>query len=348
MRDIIAWNKASSLKLTWFLFFQPHSIWATWFRKKVLEGELSKFWIINTKQKFSWMTNKLIKQRELIYDWIKLDVGNGENCRFWTDNWSPFGNLKSYLSSSPGCLGLGVATCLASLWTGHSWRVPAARTEEQLNLFTHLTTVELSDKRDCYEWQFDGKRSLKFHTGAVYQTLKNHQPKVNWCKEVWFSEGIPRHKFLTWMFVLNRCPTKDRLVQWGLPVNPMCLLCHTCLESRGHLFFQCTYSWRIWTEMGRRLTIQVISDWTSTLDQIRTSNFGKVKKKLVRLVWQCVIYQIWTERNGRLHMNVSRPPEVIIKLIDSTIQNRASSLRPRNFELASALLQMWFSSTTRS
>ncbi|KAH0878067.1 hypothetical protein HID58_065461 [Brassica napus] len=37
---------------------------------------------------FSWLTNKLIKLREM--------VGNGRLCRFWTDNWSPFRSLESY------------------------------------------------------------------------------------------------------------------------------------------------------------------------------------------------------------------------------------------------------------
>ncbi|KAL1199799.1 hypothetical protein V5N11_013061 [Cardamine amara subsp. amara] len=61
MRDISAWNRASSLKLIWLLFFQPNSIWATCFRHQVLEDELSKFWIINQNSLGS-LINSLSKE----------------------------------------------------------------------------------------------------------------------------------------------------------------------------------------------------------------------------------------------------------------------------------------------
>ncbi|CAN7080477.1 unnamed protein product [Brassica oleracea var. botrytis] len=31
-----------------------------------------------------------------VYTWIKMRVGNGATCRFWTDHWSPFGSLQDY------------------------------------------------------------------------------------------------------------------------------------------------------------------------------------------------------------------------------------------------------------
>ncbi|CAF1698374.1 unnamed protein product [Brassica napus] len=53
----------------------------------------------------------------------------------------------------------------------------------------------------------------------VYANLRVQGPAVTWCNIVWNKGGIPRHSFLTWLFVLNRCPTRDRIIGWGLQTS---------------------------------------------------------------------------------------------------------------------------------
>lgn len=101
IRDLITWNKACALKLIWLLFFRSGSIWVAWFKREVLSSNLSNFWILKEKQKYSWMVNRQIRLRDRIYPWIILKVGNGRTCRFWNDNWSPFGNLRTFLNVRP-------------------------------------------------------------------------------------------------------------------------------------------------------------------------------------------------------------------------------------------------------
>ena len=86
LRKVGLWNIASVLKLIWILFFKPHSIWSHWYKTEVLEGNLNNFWVINTKQKNSWLANKLLLLRDNAYDFIKHLVGNGETTYFWTSN----------------------------------------------------------------------------------------------------------------------------------------------------------------------------------------------------------------------------------------------------------------------
>lgn len=50
----------------------------------VMRGCLNNFWILKTSQRNSWLA---IKIRDLAFQWIKLRIGDGKNCRFWTDNW---------------------------------------------------------------------------------------------------------------------------------------------------------------------------------------------------------------------------------------------------------------------
>lgn len=82
LKNWIAWNKACALKLIWLLFFKSDSIWATWFIEEILEGDINNFWVINTKQKHSWLANYLLLLRETIFQWIKVVVGNGETTYF--------------------------------------------------------------------------------------------------------------------------------------------------------------------------------------------------------------------------------------------------------------------------
>lgn len=133
IRNLLLWNKACILKLVWMLFFRAGSIWVAWFKEGVLKGDISNYWSRKTSQKLSWLANKLIKLRDLVFPWIKISMGNGQTCRFWYDNWTPFGSLLTYLgSSSISRLGIPLHATVSSLYTDGNWNIPPARTEAQV------------------------------------------------------------------------------------------------------------------------------------------------------------------------------------------------------------------------
>lgn len=77
-------------------------------------------------------------------------------------------------------------------------------------------------------------------------------PTVPWHQTVWNKGGIPRQSFLSWLLVLNRYPTRDKMIGWGLATSPLCLLCNVQAKSRDHLFFDCFYTWEILSSLARR------------------------------------------------------------------------------------------------
>ncbi|KAF8084187.1 hypothetical protein N665_0730s0030 [Sinapis alba] len=88
----------------------------------------------------------------MIYNWIHLRPYNGLTCRFWTDNWSPFGSLKTFLQlGASSSLGISSLATLASLFSDNSWRLPLARSETQVQLHAYLTTIVLNNEDDFYE-----------------------------------------------------------------------------------------------------------------------------------------------------------------------------------------------------
>lgn len=115
------------------------------------------------------------------------------------------------------------------------WLLPSARTPQ----FVHVTTISLTHSPDALEWRIGGLTRSKFCSSII-------------C----FKRGIPKHKTLT---LLNRCPTRDRLISWGLTTDPHCLLCNQGLESRDHLYFECPFSVAIWSPLATKLRLNLPS-----------------------------------------------------------------------------------------
>ncbi|EFH40000.1 hypothetical protein ARALYDRAFT_917455 [Arabidopsis lyrata subsp. lyrata] len=241
------------------------------FKLHFLRGSLNNFWSMKQRPTYLWMANKLLKIREDVFHWIKLRVGNGATCRFWFDNWSPFGNLQKFLGTAR---------------------------ETKLGILQDATLHQLNN------------------------------------------QGVPKRSFLTSLLVLNRCPTRDRLLGWGLQTDPSCLLYNTSPESRDHIFFNCNVAW---SSIASRCSLLPHRSWDASLCQMQDLHGSKLLIRLTRLAWQSSLYLIWAERNNRLHRNNFKSADSLIRLIDSTIRNRILSYRDHNSSVSSSMLQLWFS-----
>ncbi|XP_023644313.1 uncharacterized protein LOC111832177 [Capsella rubella] len=274
-----------------------------------------------------------------------MRVGNGLTCRFWTDNWSPFGRLSTFLSdTATSRLGIRQQSTLSQLYNRGTWMLPNPRSDTQLSLHIFLTTLSLSNFDDHYEWELDGKTYTRYSTGQVYRAITMQSPLVPWREVVWFSGSIPKHSFLTWLLVQNRCPTRDRILGWGLQTDPLCLLCGSSPESRDHIWFDCGFAWSIWENIASRCGISPLRSWEASLHHLQGMNGDKARRRLTLLAWQCSLYLIWAERNNRLHRCSFRSVDDLLRQIDTTIRNRIASYRDSNSSIASLMLQHWFSS----
>ncbi|KAH0859884.1 hypothetical protein HID58_088145, partial [Brassica napus] len=127
------------------------SIWVAWFIQNVLSGDLSNLWTLREKQTHSSSTKNILRVRDYVYNWIKIVPGSGKNCRFWSDNWSPYGNLRQYFGLAPTTsLGIRASATLHDLFQQGRWLLPQPRSEAQLNLHIHLSTITLSEVNDEY------------------------------------------------------------------------------------------------------------------------------------------------------------------------------------------------------
>lgn len=74
-----------------------------------------------------------------------------------------------------------------------------------------------------------------FSIASLWEKLRTH---FQWSHLVWFPAHIPKCSVITWLAILNRLSTKDRLVIFGIKTSSYCSLC-TGSESHDHLFFNC-------------------------------------------------------------------------------------------------------------
>lgn len=84
----------------------------------------------------------------------------------------------------------------------------------------------------------------------MYEALRHKQEKKIWQKLICFTLHVSKCSFVSWLVILNRLPTRDRLAQWGIKLESQdCLLCHSHDENRNHLFFSCDFSKMVWQKV---------------------------------------------------------------------------------------------------
>ncbi|KAH0852316.1 hypothetical protein HID58_090877 [Brassica napus] len=260
---------------------------------------------------------------------------------------TPFGQLISFIGpQGPRQSGIPLASTVTDLWINGEWSFRHARSPQMEELLIHLTTVRLTDQPSNIQWVMDGAPKLTFSSSAVYNSFFEQSQIVPWHPLIWIKKGIPKHNSLAWLMLLNRSPTRDRLLAWGLQTDSSCLLCNLSNESRNHLYFECPFSSAIWTYYAIRLQIiHTTNSWGDVAHSLLSLTGSKQKIYLSILSWQATVYEVWWERNERLHRGKSRTVDMIWKKINSLIRNKISSLRPESNRRASSLLQLWFSTS---
>lgn len=112
-------------------------------------------------------------------------------------------------------------------------------------------------------------------------------------------------------------------------------------ESRNHLFFECPYSWNVWTEIAAKCNLSPNQSWDQILLDLQALRCCRPQKLLSILACQCVIYLLWTERNNRLHRQIFRPPDSVTSSVSGTIRSKIAALRDQPPRLSSSMFAIW-------
>ncbi|XP_058202912.1 uncharacterized protein LOC131317373 [Rhododendron vialii] len=180
-------------------------MWCQWVKSYLLKGK--SFWSVKTPCDPSCVWRKLLNLRSVVQAHIKYKIGDDQSTSLWFDNWNPLGPLLPRFGPRVIYdLGLPKDSTVKDIIRSNHWTFPLTQSPDLNEIRSELQAVPIND--------------------SIEDSL------------VWFSGHIPRCNVISWMAILNKLATKDRLVKFGMKSTSICSLC-LGEESHEHLFFEC-------------------------------------------------------------------------------------------------------------
>lgn len=336
------------LKRLWNYFSNSGSLWVAWLSNNRFGGR--SFWLVRDSQRFSKTIRGMLQLKHLLPQFLRCAVGDGHKASFWYDYWTELGPLHLlFASAGTRHLRLSDSASVSDAVRNGNWYLPPARSENAVTLQIVLSSTPVptdENRTDTYLWRVhSGGFGVNFSSHVTWDRLRISTPEVDWYDTVWFKEEIPRCSFITWLSMLGRLPTKDRLLSWGVSVPAACVLCSNGIESHQHIFFECSYSVDVWSRFCGRFITSPPPDLPAIVALIANyqGQFPSQVKPLLKLILQVIIYNLWREHNARIFKNVSLPPGSFFKKVDRALRDRLLSLSPAPSSSHSLLeLYFWF------
>lgn len=334
LKRLADWNKVLGLKLIWLLFTAGGSLWVSWVRRNLIGEE--NFWPLEPRRRGSWIWKAICKLRPIARPMVFCEVGSGITASFWHDNWMGLGPLIEVVGDrGPQVSGLSIEGPVLEALTRDGWWLDRSRSRSPLltlfkSCLPEAQPILSSVEDDRYVWHPGAVRgSGRFSTRETWRALFPAPPHVFWHKAVWFTGRVPKHAFLAWIAARDRMVTRDRLIRWGLSVPPNCVLCSGHEENRQHLFFDCSFSDRVWSYFMSRLNVSPPTAFEDVLRWLVAPSRDKNVILIVRLFHQAVFYLIWKERNQRIHSAIEKSPGLLISEIKQMIKLRLDPIARR-------------------
>lgn len=178
------------------------------------------------------------------------------------------------------------------------WAFPITQTWELNEIRSKLPSLLPSNI--VLEDHFKGSLTPtgQFTISSLWDNLRTHYPKVLlWSHVVWFPAHIPKCSIISWLAILNRLYTEDRLVLFGNKTSSHYSLCPGS-ESHDHLFFNCPFSSQFWALVTAKIIVnwspRLVANWVTLL----SSSKGKSLRSIIfKLAFTASISHIWIERN---------------------------------------------------
>ena len=172
-----------------------------------------------------------------------------------------------------------------SIVEGRVWKWPPTVTIQLLELQRHTPIGFLpnADVKDTIVWS--SARDGKFSIISTWDEWRVHYPRVYWNKLLWFPAHIPRVSVVLWLAFRNRLNTRDKMFRYGISQDPSCGLCQGGIETSDHLFFECPFSYRVWTLIRNKCCVswadRTWNEWVDLCSKdLRGNRLGTYIRKL--------------------------------------------------------------------
>lgn len=141
-----------------------------------------------------------------------------------------------------------------------------------------------------------------FSTHETWLMLRKPYTNYDWVKCVWFSMSTPKYAFMTWLAMLDRMSTMDRVSIWDRSADATCVLCKNALETRNHLFFECSFSSQVWESLAIGILRSSYSTrWSDIVPLLCDGDRVRKRSFCIRYAFQSTLYAVWREINRIKH-----------------------------------------------
>ncbi|GJY04959.1 reverse transcriptase domain-containing protein [Tanacetum coccineum] len=340
IRRLDHFNKALMVSHIWKLLSLKESLWVKWIHVYKLRNQ--SFWEIPYRGKMSWGWRKLLKLRPMIRDFIWSSIGDGSKVSMWCNS-SPLYNIISArdIARAGFSLASKVRECIhGGLWSWpNDWLV-------KYPILNSIPVPVLNDaKSDVLEWRKSDGSYTPFSVQRVWDTIRPRDIEVPWYDLVWFSSCIPRHAVNMWLIMKKILKTQDTLSSWDVAAGLMnvCPLCETQPDSHEHLFFDCSFSFQIWSRIKQFAGLMGSG---SSLDSIVSILMPIAKRKsfkscIGKLTLAAAAYFVWQERNFRLFKHSKRSVQEVVDCIMSSVRLKLLSCRFKKSKDAVLFSRLW-------
>ena len=328
----------------WKLLSLKESLWVKWIHAYKLRNR--SFWDIPYRGNMSWGWRNLLKLRPLIRDYIWSSIGDGSKVSMWFDIWcnaSPLYNIISArdIARAGFSLASKVRECIHDgMWSWpNDWLV-------KYPILNSIPVPVLNDaKSDVLEWRISDGSYSPFSVQSVWDTIRPRDSEVPWYDLVWFSSCIPRHAVIMWLIMKKRLKTQDTLSSWDVTagLTSVCSLCEMQPDSHEHLFFDCSFSYQVWSRIKH---LAGLTGSGSSFDSIVSILMPIAKRKsfkscIGKLSLAAAAYFVWQERNFRLFKQSKRSVQEVVDCIMSSVRLKLLSCCFKKSKDAVLFSRLW-------
>ncbi|KAJ4969222.1 hypothetical protein NE237_015923 [Protea cynaroides] len=319
IRWIVDINRAGILKLFWFVASNKTSLWVSWVKKRYLKHDT--IWSVKVHINRSWAWRSILKCRPFTPSLVDYRIGSGESTFFWLDPWLPGGLLNDRISDYEkelwGIPKMGKVSCVL---IGNGWQICPSNSPSARQIWNEMVQVNRDHILEDDRILWNQEKSQKFTSKSAWNAVRNHHPKINWEKAVWFKGSV-----------LDCLPSSDQLIKRNVKVTSECCLCRRAHESVNHLFLSCDFSLTIWKSCISLSTNHCNIPPFSEL--VNTASWVACNLKTIGKVLFCSsIYHIWRERNKRKFARQQR----IVATLAQVIINEAHDIMRANLKCSSS------------
>ncbi|GKD02269.1 retrovirus-related pol polyprotein from transposon TNT 1-94 [Tanacetum coccineum] len=169
-----------------------------------------------------------------------------------------------------------------------------------------------------------------------------HTYKLNG-RSLW---DIPLRGKMSWGW--RKLKTQDLLRSWDVNNStmvdqPLCPLYKAQPDSHEHLFFECSFSSRVWDRLkvftGMPNIPSDLNDIVECIKPVASSH--SIRSVVCKLVFSASCYFIWQERNGRLFKKIKRSQDQIFELIKTNVRIKLLTCSFKKTSRDQQLVDIW-------